>query len=249
MATKDTVKHLFSRTVKGIIWKIILDDEKQIMIIESRTKEKEVYFYAYDFINNHFLIEEKFFEEKWHLGLLSAYNGILYLHGFENEHSPSQKQIIAFDLLKNKILWENYSHTAEQIYLEGIVAFNPKISPKRLELFDKENGTFLKSVHQGELKSFNPLINNIRLPNDKFEIELWNSYQYLNYNDLQIKAFYQTKENNAADHFINIHLNGNLIFTDFLNQDIQKLMQDTFFVWLGKLVYIRNKSEIVSYLL
>lgn len=248
MANKDTLKHLFSHSVKGIIWKIILDDEQQIMVIESRTKEKEVYFYAYDSRNNRLLISDKIFEEKWHLGLLNVYNGILYLHGFENEHSPTQKQIIAFDLAHRKILWENYTHTSEGIYREGIVAFNSRMLPKRLELLNKESGLFLKSVSPEELKTLNPIINEILLPEDHFEIDLWSSSQTLNYRDLQLKSSYQQKDN-KIDHTITIHQNGNLIFTDYLNQDIQKLMQDTFFVWTGKLVYIRNKTEIVSYLL
>jgi len=248
MATKDTLKHLFSHTVKGIIWKIILDDEHQIMVIESRTKEKEVYFYAYDFVNNQFLIKDKEFEEKWHLGLLSVSNSILYLHGFENEHSPTQKQIIAFDLANSKILWENYTHTAESTYQEGIVAFNSRVLPKKLELLNKKTGTLIKSILPEELKTLQPIINDIKLPADHFEIDLWSSTQALDYKDLHLESIYQQKDN-KIDHSITIHQNGKLIFTDYLNQDIQKLMQDTFFVWTGKLVYIRNKSEIVSYLL
>lgn len=248
MATKDTLKHLFSHKIKGIIWKIILDDEHQIMAIESRTKEKEVYFYAYDFINKQFLIEDKTFEEKWHLGLSTVHKGILYLHGFENEHSPTQKQILAFDLISNKLLWENYSHTAEGCYEEGIVAFNSRVLPKRLELLNKANGIFIKNISPEELITFRPIINDIKLPEDHFELDLWNSSQTLDYKDLQLKSFYQQKEN-KIDHVLTVHQNGNLIFTDYLNHDIQKLMQDTFFVWTEKLVYIRNKSEIVSYLL
>ncbi len=248
MATKDTLKHLFSHTVKGIIWKIVLDDVREFIAIESRTKEKEVYFYAYDYVNRQFLIKDKVFEEKWHLGLLGLTDGFLYLHGFENEHSPSQKQIIALDLAKDQILWENYTHTAESICAEGIVAFNARVLPKRLELIHKQSGRSIKSISNEELISLHPLANAIQLPEEHFELDLWSSTQTLGYRDLQLKSFYQQNEH-KTDHMLTVHQNGNLIFTDYLNQDIQKLMQDTFFVWTNKLVYIRNKSEIVSYLL
>src|SRR5690606_18345480 len=222
MATKATLKHLFSHTVKGFIWNIVMDDEQKIMVIESRSKEKEVYFYAYDFINYKFLVKDKAFAEKWHLGISNVSKGILFLHGFENEHSPTQKQIIAFDLANDSILWENYTHTTESIFKDGIVAFNSRILPKRQELLDKESGAVIKPVSQEELSSFQPLINDIKLPVDYFEEDLWNSTQVLNYKDLQLKSFYQQKDH-EKDHVLTVHQNNDLIFTDYLNNDIQKL--------------------------
>src|SRR6476661_5904296 len=100
MLAKDTPKLLLAETNPGIIWKLVLDDEHQIMVWEVRDLDKKVFFYAYDFKNSCFLLHRYSFEEKWNVGLMNIYDGIIYFHGYENEFAPTHKGIIAFDLAK-----------------------------------------------------------------------------------------------------------------------------------------------------
>ncbi|RRN76167.1 DUF4905 domain-containing protein, partial [Pseudoxanthomonas sp. SGD-10] len=106
MPIKYTLKHLFSENLKGTIWKIVLDDLKDLLWIESRTENKEVFFYAYDFKQNRFLVKEKVFEEAWLLSVSASYNGITFFQGFENEFSPARKGIMAYDVYQDQILWQ-----------------------------------------------------------------------------------------------------------------------------------------------
>jgi hypothetical protein len=248
MLNKDTPKHLLSETVKGIIWKIVLDDELEIIVIESRTTDKKVYFYAYDFKNSTFLIKDKIFDETWHLGLINIVNGIIYFHGLENEHAPTHKNIIAYRLIDDKILWQNYTHAANQIFKDGIVAFNSRILPRKLELIDLKTGAFLKNILPEDILKLKIISNQIIIPENIHGNDNWETQQILKWKELTISSFYKQNEN-KINHILQISSKNEVIYKDLLNEDIQKLVEDTFFVWLGKLVYIRNKSEIVSYLL
>ncbi|GEM_PF-2015478 len=248
MPDKDTFKLLLSEKVKGIIWKIVLDDKEQILLVESRTEQKEVYFYAFDLKSNRFLMKEKTFEEKWLIGISGIHKGIAYFYAFENEFSPGRKGIIALNLYTQQIAWENYNYVLERISKDGILAYNAKIQPKRFELLDAETGLLLKNIRQEEIYEY-PMVNNaIKIPESHFEDEITNNFQKLTINDLTIKASY-LRTNDSVNHILEIFKEGNLIFTDYLFKDIQKVAPDTFFVWFNKLVYIRDKSEIVVYLL
>lgn len=247
MLAKDTPKLLLSETTNGLIWKVVLDDQQQIMVWEVRNSNKGVCFYAYNFTKKAFLMKEKTFEEKWQIGLLSVYNGILYLHGFENEHAPTHKGIIAYDLSQQKVIWENYNSTTELVFIEGVVTYNSRLFPKKFELLNLESGELIKPLKNSDLALLSPIVNDIKFPLNNPNLTGWDTEQELEINDLQFKAYYTVKDN-VVDNMLGVYQDDKLILTDFLNQNIPKLIEDTFFVWLDKLVYIRNKSEIVTYL-
>ncbi|MRX48320.1 DUF4905 domain-containing protein [Pedobacter puniceum] len=247
MLNKDTLKPLLKQQIDGIIWKLVLDDEQNCLAIESRTLTKQVLFSVYDFNQKCFLILNYSFEEKWQLGLLALYQHKLILHGFENEFAPTQKNILVFNLVDKNIGWENYSHTAQAICKEGIMAYNARIMPRKLELLDLNTGSSLGYIKANE--TLQQLQNHIILPDNKPEENIWETAQQLIYKDLFIRSLY-LKNKDSYTQIIEVYdKENNILLSDILNDNIQKLVEDTFFVWLGKLVYIRNKSEIVSYLL
>lgn len=247
MLNKDTLKPLLNQKIEGIIWKIVLDDEQNCLALESRTLAKQVIFSVYDFNKQTFLILNYAFEESWQLGLLAVHEHKLVLHGFENEFAPTPKNILVFDLAQQKLSWQNYSHTAQAVYKEGIMAYNARIMPRKLELLDLNTGSSLGYVKTNE--ALKQLQNQIILPENKLAENIWETAQQLIYKDLFIRSLY-LKNNSSYTQIIEVYdKENNILLSDILSDDIQKLAEDTFFVWLGKLVYIRNKSEIVSYLL
>src|SRR5690606_8339823 len=162
---------------------IVLDDIEQILLVESRTEQKEVYFYAFDLKSNLFLMKEKTFEEKWLIGISGIYKGIAYFYGFENEFSPGRKGIIALNLYTQQVVWENYNYVLERISKDGILAYNAKIQPKRFELLDSETGLLLKNVSQEEVMEYPIISNDIKIPESHFEEEITNNFQELRISD------------------------------------------------------------------
>lgn len=193
-------------------------------------------------------MKDKVFEEKWLIGISGIYKNTAYFYQFENEFSPARKGIIAFDLRNQNILWENYNYVLENISYKGILAFNSRIQPRRFELLDPETGLLLKNVKQEEISEYPTIINKIQIPDSHFSEEITQCYQELKINNLDIRSGYK-KQENTVNHILEIYRERNLIFTDYLAKDIQKVSPDTFFVWFNRLVYIKDKSEIVVYLL
>jgi hypothetical protein len=247
ISSKYTAKHLHSSKSNQIIWKIILDDHHEIIAWESRTNNKKVFFNTYDFKNEKYLLQDFSFEEDWLLNIQAVKNQVFYLTGFESEFSPVQKGVIAFDLISKKITWQNFSITLQQFADNGLITFDPRVSPRKYKLLDYGNGEFIKDINVDELSELKFLKNKIILPKIIDENENWTTIHQLIYKDLEISSGYRLQEN-QFDQYIIITKDNKILFEDIINQAITKKSFDTFFIWQSKLIYIKNKSEIVSYL-
>lgn len=246
ITNKDTLKLAYSAKGEGIIWKIILDERKEIVVWECRTKDKKVSFNAYDFKTNQVLLNNFNFEADWELSINTVIDGILYFNGHESDFSPVQKGVIAYDLCSNKILWQDFSIGAQVFTLEGLVVFDSKILPRKFRLVNYTNGHKIKDIPTTAVKTLKSLGNEITLPKMNESAEMLEVHYHLLYQDLSITSYYE-KTNGVVNQHIKVEKNGEILLAEIMNRDIQKISFDTFFVWHNLLFYISNKTEIVSY--
>lgn len=247
ISSKYTAKHLHSPKPNQIIWKIILDDDNETIAWESRTNDKKVFFNAYDFKEDKYLLQDFYLEEDWLLNIQTVKNQVLYFTGFESEFSPVQKGIIAFDLKSKKIVWQNFSVTLQQFTQQGLVVFDPRVNPRKYKLLDFENGELIKTIIMEELNLLKSLKNEVFLPKIIDENLDWKTKHQLIYKDLKIISGYKL-QGNHFDQYIIVEKNNEVLFEDIINQATTKKSFDTFLMWQSKLIFIKNKSEIVSYL-
>ncbi|MFC5284982.1 DUF4905 domain-containing protein [Pedobacter alpinus] len=246
ITNKGTLKEAYNAKCDGIIWKIALDEQQELIVWECRTIDKKVSFYAYDFKNQTELLTDFSFEEEWLLSLSQVVSGIAYFNSYESVSSPVQKGIIAFDLKAKKILWQNFSITIHLISKEGVLVYDSKILPRKFQLLNFTNGSFIKNISVDELSNHIAIGNDLLLPKLYEEKEILNVNYVLNFNELTINSFFKQTDG-KINQFIKLEKDEGIIFTDIINKDIQKVGFDTFFVWHNLLIYIKNKTEIVSY--
>lgn len=247
LLNKDTPKLLYSTQSDGIIWKLALDDLSEIAIWEIRSLDKKVSFSAYDFKHQKELLHHFSFDEEWLLGLACVKKGIAYFHGYESEFSPVQKGIIAFDLIDKKIIWQNFSVSIQEFYQEGIAVFDSRVSPRKYQLLDLETGNVSQKINIEDLNQFQIDFPQIQIPEIISYTNIWETQHRLKAKDLDFLVRYEEQDKKQHQK-LEIYKNNELIFSDYLNTDIQKLSFDTFLLWQHRLIYIRNKREIVSYL-
>lgn len=248
LLTKDTPKLLYRQQCEGIIWKLELDDATEMMVWECRTEKKKVSFYAYDFKNALTILSNHLFEEDWLLGLDHVNQGIAYFHGYESEFSPVHKGILAFDLKGKKMIWEHFNISLQNYSKEGVLVFDPRLFPRKYQLLDLKTGKQIRPVAVAELSFFTASSPQVLFPEIEEKEGEWKTTQELVINDLTLKSGYE-KEGGQIHQYFKILRNGQAIFTDYLGKNIHKQSFDTFFVWQNKLIYVRNKSEILTYLL
>lgn len=251
---KYTLKQTLSEKFGGIIWKIETDNKEPIIAVETRYLETHTaVFSAFNFVTGESLFRELHIEGNWNRGLDRITKGIIFLHGYTAASGPEHKGITALSL-KGQILWEQFNKTLYDVSEEGLVVYNPLLQPRSFQLLDPFTGETL----QPQMKIFDPVKRNIVAPEFIHGEQLASLYPYETISGPISHASFKGK------HCYSFHLKNGSTYTqklvvyqentkmhdEILEEDIQKLNPEAFFIEHDHLFCIRNKKqEIVSYLL
>lgn len=239
--------------LNGIIWRIEIDSLANTLFLEVRnTENKQVSFASFDITTGHTNFKDFTLPERWLTGMEAAYNGVLLLHHYQSATSPVHKAIVAINGLNATTLWSNYTYAFDSLSVNGPIAYNTQIQPKKLFVIDIETGT--------HLRAFDPAIDGL-LPNhigaadilpssalpSLIAIEPYgNSIHYLEYNTFRIVSLHAFKDG-LLKQYLYVIRNEKVIYEDILNDDIQKLQPEAFILHKNCLIYIKNRSQIKAF--
>jgi hypothetical protein len=242
-SNKYTLKHLHSIQTKGIIWKMVFDDHLHQIAWECRTEEKELFIYVLDFESGKLLIDQFFIPDGWGFSLDLIKNNRLFFSNYEQEFSPVKKGIVAFDIADKSIIWQNFTSAVEKYTENGILVYDARIFPRKFLLANFEDGTSIKP----EKDFYKTLDNQVLIPENIFSSDILEEIDLLNFNGLEFKSSYK-KSDNKINQYLKVSKNETLVYEDILNTTIQNKQIQPFVIWQNILLYIKNKSEFVSYL-
>ncbi|WP_256012563.1 DUF4905 domain-containing protein [Desertivirga xinjiangensis] len=250
---KYTLKPFLKEKFRGIIWKVVLDEQEPVIAVETRDPENHISEYsAYNFETGTCLFKEQSVEDSWLWSLDKAHEGLIFLHSYISEQSPEHKGIIALN--RNGALeWQQYNKTLQAVSVDGLVTYDPRIQPRRLELLKPENGMPIAN----NIQHYTSYEQDIRLPdiinNSKelpsfFPANVEGPVWVLSIDDKNCYAYHIKKGGNLTQQLI-ISQGNNILIQDNLEENIQKLNPEAFFISRHNLFCIRGeKREIVSYL-
>lgn len=243
---------LFSHKINGFIWKILINTDHTYIAIESRNSEtKEITFSALSLESGDFLFRELKLQEEWNFSLAYAANTKIIITVFDQSLIPENKGIISLNVNDGSVNWERYNLSLDHADDGSLIVFDPKIQPRRYYRIDHNTAEILKESDPIPDKQ-----NSIILP------EIFSSYNFpewidkqmilgnisvLHYNGLEIISFHQKKSKNMEQRLL-VYQGDRVFIDDILISGIQKFQPESFFISKKHMFYIRNKSEIVSYL-
>ncbi len=138
------IKKKYTHDSKRPIWRI-LPTEKDKIIIEEREKEnKQVYFTCLNIESGKKILKNFQLEEKFWIGIETIYNDVIYFHKFVKPDLPQHIGIIAMDLNKQKILWENFNYSFLFIWKEKVYCFQQMFEGRKYFSLDYESGELLE---------------------------------------------------------------------------------------------------------
>ena len=227
-----------------------IDELSEILFLEVRNNaDREVSFAALSMLNGQILFRDLTIPEKWLTGIEAAFAGVLLLHFYQSETTPTHKGLLAVYSATQKVIWSNFNYTFDHLSSDGPVVYDSRLQPKKL---------FVADIRTGEKKSdYNPAVQNapsavilpLILPLDSITAALpdlnpyGNSVHYLEYNNLRIVSLHAKKAGLLTQSLYILH-NGSVVYEDLLNDGIQKLQPEAFMMHKNRLVYARNKSEL-----
>jgi hypothetical protein len=246
------MNELVCEKLSGLIWRMEIDSMNDLLLIEERDQEKhEVSFTSINLQNGKINFKNLKTEDRWSVGIEGAADGVLFLHGYESQLSPTHKGLIAIDAISGKALWTNFHLAVEQFGNKALLAFDVRIQPKKIEVFNYKTGQSQGKLLDGKL--FPALTREIVHPDILIQIPgelakyiegaVCSEILSSNFNNLRIVSLH-TNNNGIMQQHIFILAGEKLIFHDLLNDHIQKLQPEAFVIHKSRLIYIKNHSEI-----
>lgn len=268
-----TLTELYTYKTSSQIWRILISDLEK-MIVETRDKStKEVSFQCLDLENGEIIFSDLQLEEKHWLGIETIYKNIIFLHKFPKPDMPGHKEIIAFDILTQEVLWINNELAFLFVYKDIVYGFKQGFEERYFTSLNYLTGEFIEDIGPD-----NKRINRLRdlSENEKDwqvygfpkvfvenedssvtkavksqikNLEIVGNIEYSLYYDLLFFNFhYKETPSSTVNRFTAVNLeNGKVLITSVLNTNVRALFTDSFFVYKNFLILLREKNEVIVY--
>ena len=249
---KHKVTPFFIEKFDGLIWKIELNEKYGLMAIESRNTDlKKTAFSVLNYKSGEIYFKEKIFGEPWNLNLAFIAEKNLIITAYGQAESPESKGIISVHIPDAEILWEHYNLTLNWATTQGLQVYDPRINPRRLSWISHIKGEHIKEPDTLNSETntllFPQLMNSYVIPDFILCAELIGEASVLFFRDLTILSFHEKNQKNIQQRLL-VYQDDSILLDEILIRDIQKLQPESFFMQKNHLFCIRNKNEIVSYL-
>lgn len=178
---------------------------------------------------------------------------------YTDTNNPDKKSIVAYDVLKKEIAWwhNGFSLTAvNDRYVLGqdskfpgkdvvLDLFNGQLAEHiEFDLEDSQNFPVIRpfqyeagSAHFDTVKQF-------------FETRLGitpvATVEYLEFESLIIASVFLDNEG-LANYLYGLDVNGEVLIKETLGENLKGIALDTFFIFSGHLIFVKNKNELISY--
>lgn len=248
---KDTLKPALSEEVKGIVWKVLVNENKHLIAVESRDAEnKQVLFSVFDYNTGAIRFKNLALRERWNLQMAHLHGSLLLIKVFPDEGNPVSKGIIAVSSETGNVVWEKYNIALQQVWQEGVEVINPDLLPRKPYLLDPETGTE-KHAYQRSAEASSILLPETRQPEN---IPHWIKHHeitgqilHAEANGRNFLAFHEKKAGKIRLRLV-VYQDLTVLIDTILQEGIQKLLPEAFFLLQNHLFCIRGNNTIISYL-
>lgn len=248
---KNKLIPIISEKFEGIIWKIEVNEKYGLIAIESRTLEsRKTSFSVIKYITGKLLIKEKTFQEPWNLNLAYIAEKNLIITAYGQVDSPESKGIMSVNIENAEVLWESYNITLGRANNEGLQVYDPRFHPPKYRWINHLDGDNIIDI---KIKNFiSTLIypqhrTQFVIPDFIFRNEIVGPLSELIAGNITIISFHEKTHTNFQQRLL-VYQDDTILLDEILIRDIQKLQPESFFMQKNHLFFIRNKNEIVSYL-
>jgi hypothetical protein len=199
------------------------------------------------------------FEEPWWITQEFVAGNQLMLSVYADTNNPDKKSLIVFDVELKKMSWWRNDFSVDAVDTLFIKGRDTKFGHKELTL-QLQTGKEIPgdSVVLQEQQNFdlirpfqyqegNEHFETIRtFLNDKTGLLPVTILEYCEVNALIIVSVF-VKEGELANYLFVFSKTGEMVLKESLGEHLKGIASDTFFIFSGYLIFVKNKRELVSY--
>jgi Domain of unknown function (DUF4905) len=268
------LKKMLTHKDQRQIWRMLISDSDKLILETRDASTKEVFYHCISLTGFEGIFYNFQLEEKCWLGIETIYNEVALFHKFPKPDLPGHKEIIALDLVSQKVLWINKELSYLFVANDKVYGFQQGFEERYFTSLDYKTGEKLEDLGTDYLlvndlrsKSENEKDQNVYLfprifspENEVAEVKnaietqtkglnLTGESHYLLYDDLLLFNFHvKEPEGLLTNNFVIVDLPGNsTLISEVLNYKARALYADSFFIYKELLFVLREKNEVIVY--
>ena len=267
------IQNLYTFKNNKQIWRLLLTSSDKLLIETRDTENKEVHFSCLDAFTGKPVFENLQIEEKFWIGVETTYKDLIFFHKFAKPDMPGHKEIIAFDINTQKVLWKTDEYAFLFIYNERVYCFKQLFEGQKFFALDYKTGKLveeLKSDYEriDDLSSKSEIENHyddylfpIKYSDELAESEdvqniikektigtqITGDIEYNIYENILLMNFYnKVFEGSLINKFFAVHVESKKeLLNIVLNSDANAFVPDSFFIYKNLLFLLKGKKEVL----
>ncbi len=198
------------------------------------------------------------FDEPWWISMRAASEDILLLTVYSDTANPDKKSVIAYDIAEQRMVWWQNGFSVTSVNNTHVIGVDARFPEKEsvLELISGKPDPEI-DFHLEDLQNF-PVIRPFQYNegtthfatvsdflNARWGIVPVATIEYLEIESLIIASVF-LKEEGLANYLYVFDTDGELLTKEKLGEGLKGVGLDTFFVFSGYLIFVKNKNELTS---
>lgn len=247
----------FSHQFEGTIWNSALSSSNAILLLEVRDGvARKTSFAAFDLQRGRILWDGIVFEEPWWVGLDGAQGRTALFSVFTNDRNPDRKALIAYDIMDQQIRWWKNDFSLSAIGMNSVAGSSSQLN-HREQAFDLNTGeetTFVPQTVDAGVKrpvqymEGHSYFSTVRtFLQSRFNFEAITSLEYLEDSSLIFISCYLKGDRGLSNDLLVLSNDGDMLLRENLGEQLKGIGQDTFFIYEGSVIFVRNRGELFSY--
>jgi len=267
------LKKHFTFKSKHQVWRILISESDKLIIEVRDTINRQVFFSCYYLISGKRIFNSYQLEEKFWIGIESIYKDIIFFHKFSKPDMPGHKQIIAFDINEQKVLWANETFTFSFIHNDNVYCYSDGFEGRNYVALNHINGeirkdfginnpevNLLRNQSESEKRFDHYLFPNKYLESrcDKTVVNIINNtiinldivgdVEYNIYKDSLLFNFHSRVLSSIINKFYAVDISSNkILFSEVLSSNLNAFVPDTFFVYKEFLIMLKERNGVLVY--
>ncbi|MGE5362840.1 MAG: DUF4905 domain-containing protein [Bacteroidota bacterium] len=258
------------------IFRLLLSPDGRSLLIEERDSViKQAYFSCIDLSREKVVLDSYQPEdEKYWVGVENFTGGIIFFHKFVKPDMPMHSGIIAFDVERKNILWQNLDYSFLFMYQNRLFVYRQRFDTAELAALDPATGEVtddmsskqdevdeLGRLANGEIYSQNYIFPEVYSDSDEQRtgaeigrliaeittgLTVSGKPEYLVFRDtLFVNYFSRNKSNRLNNNFLAIDIvSGKIIFKEVLDSQANAYVPDSFFIKDDHLFLLKGKTGV-----
>ncbi|MCU7496699.1 MAG: DUF4905 domain-containing protein [Ignavibacteria bacterium] len=267
------LKKKYSFTNNRQLWRLLLSESNKLIIEDRDVQQKQAFFSCLQAETGKEIFRNFQPGEKFWVGIEAIYKDIIYFHKFAKPDMPGHKEIIAFDILQKKVLWQ-VDYLSFLFVHDGLVyAFRQKFEGWEFFGLDYKTGEIIEEIGNDaprvnsirdsidEMEKFRGYLFPETFHEDKIEdIEIKQiikqitegrdvagNIEFIEYEGLLLFNFHaRVFEKSLVNRFLCVDTGtGKILFEDVLNASANAFVPDSFFMKDNLVFLLKEKTELI----